>query len=182
MPIRMLAATVALAFTAGIGTALAEPQTVARDVPKLVAVGSAVDAFEIASGHIALERATRPPIRALARHLILRHAAMAAERERLAALYGATLPPGGLNGRQRGWLDTLQSVSPRDFDATFAHIEVLAHVDSINLYSTFVTEGRDPVFMGFSKRALSSVHDHYRRLEAWRERLETSGGIVVTSR
>jgi predicted outer membrane protein len=162
--------------------AAAEPATVARTPGKLLVQTSRLDAAAWESSALAATRAVRPDVRRYARQIMASHRGSARELARWAAREGVVLPatPGAPGGRVS--LGDLTAAGPDTFDLLYVEYQLRAHVDLINLYSTFWTEGRLSGLRDYSKRKLHVEHGHYRQAVRLRERIRGLGAMIVAGR
>ena len=160
----------------------AEPATVARTPGKLLVQTSRLDAIIWESSALAVDKAVRPDVRRFARHVMAGHRRSAIELSRLASSEGIVIAPGsgGIGGRVT--FSDLTGSGPERFDLLFVEFQLRAHVDLINLYSTYWTEGRIPSLRDFCKRQLRVEHEHYRQAIRLRERIRGLGALVVATR
>jgi predicted outer membrane protein len=170
------------AWMAAPGPAVAEPATVARTPGKLLVQTSRLDIVAWESSALAATRAVRPDVRRYARQVMASHRSSGRELARWAAREGVVLPaaPGNPGGRVS--LGGLAAADPGAFDLLYVEFQLRAHVDLINLYSTYWTEGRIPGLRDFSKRKLRVEHEHYRQAIRLRERIRGLGAMVVAAR
>lgn len=137
---------------------------------ELVPQAMAANSFEIESSRLALRRAHDPRVRRLASRLLRDHLSM--QRQLIAAARRDGYAPvaGPLDGASQDRLATLGAASDASFDATFVVVQVEAHVDSINLFSSYSTRGLDPALLRLTARTLPALHAHYTQAERLRER------------
>jgi len=180
---RLAAASVlCAACIAAPGPTAAEPATVARTPGKLLVQASRLDAAAWESSALAARRAARPDVRRYARKIMASHGGSARELARWAAREGVVLPatPSAPGGRVS--LGDLAAAGPGTFDLLYVEFQLRAHVDLINLYSTFATEGRISPLRDYSKQRLGVEHRHYREAIRLRERIRGLGAMVVAAR
>jgi putative membrane protein len=167
----LLALVFAFAWLAGTaGPAAAEPATVARTIDKLSVQANFSNSFGIESGRLGMQRAADPAVRRYAAKLVADHERLARRMATLVAEGGYAPPAPALDSRHRRWLDQISAAPEGAFDRTFVEVQVAAHVDAINLFSTYESEGRFEPLVALSETyALPMLHCLYRRAQQFRE-------------
>lgn len=144
----------------------------AVDTAAFVRGVTAMNDLEIASARIALRRAERPQVRALARRLAGDHAAIS---ERFGEMVmrdgirpeatGAVTPapdesaptaPGGVADP----LEALRKVPDDGFDALFLKVQADAHTDAIRLFTSFSEAGDNAGLRDFAVSTLPMLQEH----------------------
>lgn len=118
-----------------------------------------VNAFEIRSGALALQRSRSEQVRRVARRLIRDHAANASQLARLARREGVTLPR-GVDREQQRVLRRLMRVSRAQFDCAYLDAQIRGHLDAIALFQRERVTGRDRDVRRFASTSLPVLRSH----------------------
>ena len=156
--------------------ALAEPATVASTPQKLLTQASRLDAVIAQGSALAAQQAARPDVRRFARAMAASHGGGEREMARIAARGGVEGP--GYTARA----SRPAAFAGSDVDAAVVEFEIRTHVDLINVFATYATQGSIPQLRHLAKRRFEAEQAHYRQALLLRERIRGLGSYVLTSR
>ncbi len=160
----------ATAPAAGAAAPMA-PMTV-TSAQDFVVIGSSTNAFEIASGELALERAESEEVRAFGERMIQDH--MAASEQLMAAAEqdGVMMPPADGEGvltvseQHQMMLDELSAAEGAAFDQAYATMHIQAHEEAIALHQGFAEGGEDGAVKTFAAETLPLLEEHLAMAQA----------------
>ncbi|WP_297509998.1 DUF4142 domain-containing protein [uncultured Caulobacter sp.] len=112
--------------------------------PAFVMMAGQSDAFEIQSGQMAADKASRPDLRAFGQRMVKDHTAstqmvMAAARK--SGLSSA--PPPALRADQQAMLSQLQGADGSAFDTLYVSQQLRAHQEALALHGAYARNGDD---------------------------------------
>jgi putative membrane protein len=150
-----------------MGRAGAAITTTARSFVESAAIS---DLYEIASGELALERASSEEVRAAARMMVDEHQETT---RRLRGLIGHDpdlVPPSTMDARRHGMIDHL--IQADDFDRAYLDQQVLAHQEAVTLMHSYRDGGDDEALRDFAADAGELVERHLAHMKELRQRIE----------
>lgn len=126
-----------------------------------ISMAGAIDAFEITSGEIALEKARRPEVRAFAQRMVTDHRR---STERLKETVGESgrefLEPPAMLPLHWDELRDLEDASDRRFDREYVEQRIESHEIAVELHRNFAANGNDPQLKTFAEAALPAETAH----------------------
>src|SRR4051794_37384607 len=161
---KLIALAAVLLAVAGVGAKVAAADAPPQDENWLTTAISG-DRFEIAGGKIALRRATVPADRALARRLIADHSKSLHDAIELAHEWDITPPPAATPSEQ--WeLNRLKNMPRRNFDASYAALEIKDHNQDIEETGFEARRGQVWAFREEARKDLPMLNMHLRMSKA----------------
>ena len=157
---RSILAAVGLVSALAAGVQPSQAQTASTRTRNFVQNAAQSDQFEILEGETTLGQSGDPRVRAFAKEMISAHHATTQALAQATAADGAEPPPPGLGGDQQKLLGTLQSLRGRDFDRTYAHQQVLAHVEALLVEQTYAADGPQPDIRQAARSAVPIIQRH----------------------
>lgn len=128
-----------------------------------VAAAASIDLFAIRSSELALQRATDPRLRDVARMLIDAHRGTSAQLS-LAGRRLNLVPPATMKPNHQALLAELSAAS--DFDRTFVRQQLAVHREAVKLHRDFAERGESPTLRPVAANAAPIVERHIGRLSA----------------
>ena len=126
-----------------------------------ISMAGAIDAFEIRSGEIALEKARRPEVRAFAQRMVTDHRR---STERLKEKIGESgrefLEPPAMLPLHWDELRDLEDASDRRFDSEYVEQRIESHEIAVELHRNFAANGSDAQLKAFAEEALPAETAH----------------------
>ena len=130
--------------------------------------------FEIAAGHIALERARSPAVRDYAAMLVSDHT-RAAQFLGNGMIFRYELSQ--LGPRQRAAIATLENAPPRAFDLVFLDQQIAVHRMTIALYTAYAQRGWEPFLQQAAATALPVLEAHLQAAQDIRAAMLARRGV-----
>ncbi|MDB5446332.1 MAG: hypothetical protein JWQ97_1649, partial [Phenylobacterium sp.] len=147
----------------------AAPVPSAQDFVNQAAAG---DAFEIAAGQVAQQRAQSPAVRAFADMMVHDHTESTSALKKAIAEAGhplslATTP----SADQQAQLAALTHEDAKSFDKAYVEGQVAAHQAALALLQAYGQNGDEPALKAFAGEAVSVVERHLDQAKALSEQL-----------
>jgi putative membrane protein len=121
----------------------------------------AADAFEVAAGRTAAQRAQNPAVKAFAAMMVQDHSRSAEELRTAVEQSGRALrPPGGMDAGRRAELAQLSAASPAAFDRLYVQGQVTAHQAALARLQAYAQDGDAPSLKSHAAQAASTVARH----------------------
>lgn len=122
------------------------------------------DMYEIQAADIALERAKRDDVKALARMIKTDHtAASTALKTAVATAAPDIALPTELDQRRKGLLDNLRSAGVNDFDKVYIDQQVAAHEEAVTLHRGFADKSDAPALAAHARTVLPKIEAHLQK-------------------
>ncbi|MNQ97689.1 hypothetical protein D3C85_1133470 [compost metagenome] len=122
------------------------------------------DMYEIQAADIALERAKRVDVKALARMIKTDHtAAGTALKTAVATAAPDIVLPTELDQRRKGLLDNLRSAGVNDFDKVYIDQQVAAHEEAVTLNRGFADNSDAPALAAHARTVLPKIEAHLQK-------------------
>ncbi|PQZ84109.1 MULTISPECIES: DUF4142 domain-containing protein [unclassified Brevundimonas] len=122
------------------------------------------DMYEIQAADIALERAKRADVKALAKMIKTDHtAASTALKTAVATAAPDIAIPTDLDQRRKGLLDNLRSAGVNDFDKVYIDQQVAAHEEAVTLHRGFADNSDAPALAAHARTVLAKIEAHLQR-------------------
>jgi putative membrane protein len=138
--------------------ASAPPAAAVTTAAAFVPMATSSNLFEIESSRLALERARNPEVRRFARQMIRDHNVATRRMAAVVRRSGVPMPPPALIPRHQQMLATVQGAA--DFDAAYMGAQVMAHQESIALFTAYGTNGDVPPLAAFARQTLPNLQMH----------------------
>ena len=121
-------------------------------------MAASTNLFEIQSSQLALQRSRNPAVRAFATRMIADHSRATAALAQFGAPweYGG----GGLDPRHAAMLNQLSAAGGRGFDRLYARMQIMAHQESVSLFSTYAQTGEWWELRQFAARTVPAMQMH----------------------
>jgi len=124
------------------------------------------DMYEIQAADIALERAGRADVKALAQMIKTDHTAASAALKTAAATAAPDVAlPGELDQRRKGLLDNLRSAGVADFDKVYIDQQVAAHQEAVTLHRGFADNTDAPALAAHARTVLPKIEAHLQKAQ-----------------
>lgn len=156
-------ALVASAMALGVAgcmtpTASAPPPMAVTTAAVFVPTAVSSNLLEIESSRMALQRARNPEVRRFAQQMIRDH--NLATRRMMAVLRrsGLPMPAPAMIPRHQQMVASLQAAP--DFDAAYMGAQVVAHQESVALFSSYASNGDVPPLAAFARQTLPTLQMH----------------------
>jgi putative membrane protein len=167
MNLKIVLVSSALALgVAGCMTPMASaPAPVAvTSAAEFVPTATSSNLFEIESSRLALQRARDPEVRRFARQMIRDHNMASRRMMAVASRAGLPTPPPALIPRHQAMLASVQSAA--DFDSAYVGAQVMAHQESVALFSAYGSNGDVPPLAAFARQTLPNLQMHLQHAQA----------------
>lgn len=138
--------------------ASAPPTAAVTTAAAFVPMATSSNLFEIESSRLALDRARNPEVRRFARQMIRDHNVATRRMAAVVRRSGVPMPPPALIPRHQQMLATVQGAA--DFDAAYMSAQVMAHQESIALFTAYGTNGDVPPQAKFARATLPNLQMH----------------------
>lgn len=127
---------------------------------------AASDAYEIAAGKLAQQKATTAALKDFGTEMVEDHTK---STDKLKAAAGkaspAITPAPALTDEQQANLQTLQSATGTDFDAAYKNQQVVAHEKALAALKAYAGSGDVPALRAFAGEAQDVVSHHYDKIK-----------------
>jgi putative membrane protein len=166
MNIKIALVAGALAFgVAGCMTPMASaPPMAVTSAAVFVPTATSSNLFEIESSRLALQRARNPEVRRFARQMIRDHNLATRRMAAVVRRSGLPMPPPALIPRHQAMLATVQAAP--DFDAAYMSAQIMAHQESVALFSSYASNGDVPPLANFAGATLPNLQMHLDHAQA----------------
>lgn len=122
------------------------------------------DMYEIQAADIALERAKRADVKALASMIKTDHtAASTALKTAVTAAAPDIVLPTELDQRRKGLLDNLRTAGVNDFDKVYIDQQVAAHEEAVTLNRGFADNSDAPALAAHARTVLPKIEAHLQK-------------------
>jgi len=122
------------------------------------------DMYEIQAADIALERAKRADVKALAKMIKTDHtAASTALKTAVATAAPDIAIPTDLDQRRKGLLDNLRSAGVNDFDKVYIDQQVAAHEEAVTLHRGLADNSDAPALAAHARTVLPKIEAHLQK-------------------
>ncbi len=124
------------------------------------------DMYEIQAADIALERASRADVKALAQMIKTDHTAASAAFKTAASTAAPNVTaPAELDQRRKGLLDNLRDAGAADFDKVYIDQQVAAHQEAVTLHRGFSDNAEAPALATHARTVLPKIEAHLQKAE-----------------
>ena len=122
------------------------------------------DMYEIQAADIALERAKRADVKALASMIKTDHTAVStALKTAVTAAAPDIVLPTELDQRRKGLLDNLRTAGVNDFDKVYIDQQVAAHEEAVTLNRGFADNSDAPALAAHARTVLPKIEAHLQK-------------------
>lgn len=121
---------------------------------------AASDAFEIASGNLAREKATVQGLKDFGAMMVADHTKSTADLKAAAANVPGVTPNPALNAEQQANLDALRAASGTQFDTLYKAQQVDAHTKALTALQSYAAGGTAQPFKDFATKTAPVVEKH----------------------
>ena len=150
---------------AGCMTPMASaPPMAVTSAAQFVPMATSSNLFEIESSRLALDRARNPEVRRFAQQMIRDHNVATRRMAAVVASSGLPMPPPTLTARHQAMLASVQGAA--DFDAAYMGAQVMAHQESIALFTSYGSNGDVPPLAAFARQTLPNLQMHLQHAQA----------------
>lgn len=129
-------------------------------------LAAASDAFGIAAGRLAMEKASSSDVKAFARGMVEEHSRLAQGfRAALRTANAAVNLPAQvvLDAKREAVLEQLRSASERDFDRVYTQAQALNLEEALVFTRTYAESGDDPALKRFAGETAPTIEGHLQR-------------------
>lgn len=124
------------------------------------------DMYEIQAADIAMDRASRADVKALAQMIKTDHTAASAAFKAAASTAAPNVTrPAELDQRRKGLIDNLRSASAADFDKVYIDQQVAAHQEAVTLHRGFSDNAEAPALATHARTVLPKIEAHLQKAE-----------------
>jgi putative membrane protein len=137
----------------------------AYTAPEFIEKAGSGGMFEVLSSDLALKRATGAKVKEFAKRMAIDHRA---SNDKLnSAVQSAQLPPPptGIDPKQQEVMDQLSTASGREFDRAYIDMQVKAHKEAVEFFSTYANEGDNAELKSFAQQTLPMLEDHFKHVQ-----------------
>lgn len=128
--------------------------------PTFVASVAAGNLFEIESGKLALDRTKSDRVKAFADRMIEDHGAANLKFKQAVSAANLTAPPEKLDAQHQAVFDDLKARDAGTFDKAYIDAQYKAHVETIDLFKSYVRGGDHWRLRQFADELLPTLHAH----------------------
>ena len=162
-PMNIKIALVAGALAFGVAgcmtpTASAPPMAAVTSAEVFVPTATSSNLFEIESSRLALQRARNPEVRRFAQQMIRDHNVATRRMAAVVRRSGLPMPPPAMIPRHQAMLASVQAAP--DFDSAYMGAQVMAHQESVALFSSYASNGDVPPLANFAGATLPNLQMH----------------------
>ena len=115
--------------------------------------------FEIESSKVALEKATKPEVKAFAQHMIDDHSKIGEEMKVVADAEGMKMPT-ALDDKQQAQVDKLSGSTGDSFEQAYLADQLAGHEDAVALFTSYSTNGAPGALKEFATKTLPIIKEH----------------------
>ncbi|MFC4172901.1 DUF4142 domain-containing protein [Microvirga sp. GCM10011540] len=161
----LVSGVIALA-SAGCMTPMASapPALTVVSTAEFVPMATSSNLFEIESSRLALRRARSPEIRRFAQQMIRDHNRATRRMMAVARRAGLPLPRPTLTARHQQMLASLTAAP--SFDAAYVDAQLMAHQESVGLFSAYSRTGDNAPLVEFARATLPVLEMHLNEVQA----------------
>jgi putative membrane protein len=147
---------------------LAGPQEAPVAGTEYVAKAAASDAYEIASGKLAQDKAQRAEVKSFAQMLVTDHTKSTADLKTAAtSVPGARVDP-AMDAEQTANMRALEAAGATDFDRLFLDQQIAAHQKALSLVQGYAQNGDTPALKSHASTVATPIQQHLQRAQELR--------------
>jgi putative membrane protein len=120
--------------------------------------------LEIESSRLALQRARDPEVRRFARQMIRDHNLATRRMATVLRRSGLPMPQPAMIPRHQQMVASLQAAP--NFDAAYVGAQIVAHQESVALFSSYASNGDVPPLVGFARQTLPNLQMHLQHAQS----------------
>jgi putative membrane protein len=141
-----------------------DPDTTARH---FIIVASIGNLQEVSTGKLAVQKAKNADVKAFGQMMVKDHGDTEQKLMQLAKRKGYNIPPEATGGIQP---DLNLKNATDNFDALFIHAMLAGHGNTVQVFETYATTGRDPDVRAFAQQTLPTLKAHLAAIKAINEK------------
>ena len=131
-----------------------DPDTTARH---FIIVASIGNLQEVSAGQLAVQKATNADVKAFGQMMVSDHGEAEKQLMQLAKRKGYGIPPEATKGIQP---DINLKNATDNFDAMYIHAMLAGHGNTVKIFETYATTGKDPDVKAFAQQVLPTLKAH----------------------
>ena len=139
-------------------TASAPPPMAVTSAAEFVPTAISSNLLEIESSRMALQRARNPEVRRFAQQMIRDHNMATRRMAAVLRRSGLPMPAPAMIPRHQQMVASLQAAP--DFDAAYMGAQIVAHQESVALFSSYGSNGDVPPLAAFARQTLPNLQMH----------------------
>jgi len=157
--------TIAAALAAlSLGVGAADAATNAGTIDRAFVTGATQSNLtEIAAGELALKKSASPKVKALGKQFIDDHTKANVKLASIARAQGLAIPMSP-NMMQKKTAAALKQLSGSQFDTMWLKTQETGHEQTVALFKSEISSGKDPALVHFATMALPVVEGHLNKL------------------
>jgi putative membrane protein len=152
---------IAIAMTIGTIAAGSSAYAKGDSTQDFVKKAASANQFEIAVSKLALEKAQNDNVREFAKRMIDEHSKANEDLENAVQSAKTDVEvPEELDTKHQKMLDKLESASNESFDTQYISLQKTAHKETVDLFSNYSKQGKDPALKEFAAQTLPALKEH----------------------
>jgi putative membrane protein len=124
---------------------------------------------EISAAQIAEQKGIRPDVKSFGKMMVMDHQQAENKLLQLAKTKNYKLPPAATGGIQP---DLNLKKAGADFDRLYVHNMVVNHNNTVQMFETYATTGKDPDVKAFAQQTLPTLKQHLTEIKAIDEKIK----------
>ncbi|WCT13260.1 DUF4142 domain-containing protein [Mucilaginibacter jinjuensis] len=136
-----------------------DPDTTAKH---FLIVASIKNLQEVSSGQIAIQKASRPDVKAFGRMMVKDHGDAEQQLLQLAKSRGISLPSAATGGLQP---DLNLKNAGSNFDQLYVHGMVSGHENAVEVFQNYAVNGKDPAVRAWAQQMLPTLKHHLEEIK-----------------
>lgn len=132
----------------------------ARTTLSYLQSAAAADLLEVQLAEIAFQRAQNPSVRQFAQSMLNDHSQLGGQAASVAQAAGGVLSPAILSPQQMALVSQLQNATASDFDSAYRNIEVMTHLQNIDLHQGYLSTATNQAVRSYAQSALTTAQNH----------------------
>lgn len=155
-------------FTAKAQIPQPDPDTTAKH---FLTVASIDNLHEAGAGQLANQKAKHADVRSFGQMMVKDHGQAEQQLLQLAKRKGIALPPAATGDIQP---DLRLNNAGDNFDKLYVHAMVSGHNNTVQMFQTYATTGKDPDVRAFAQQMLPTLKEHLAAITALDKQLNTN--------
>jgi putative membrane protein len=139
------------------GTEMAAASTKAN---AFVPIAASANLLEIESSKLALDRGQSQAVKDFANHMVSDHSLAATKMKQALSEAKVQPPPEKLSAKDQKIYDALKGAHPATFDKAYIEAQYNAHVEAVNLFSTYAKNGDNQRLKALATDLLPTLQSH----------------------
>jgi putative membrane protein len=157
---------VLIAFIAKAQIPQPDPDTTAKHFLIVASIGNLQ---EVSAGEQATQKGKRADVRAFGQMMVKDHGDAEQKLLQLAKSRGYNLPAAATGGIQS---DLNLKNAGDDFDRLYVHAMVSGHGNTVQMFETYATNGKDPAVKAFAQQLLPTLKEHLTTIKALADKIK----------